>query len=407
MIMTLKLAWRNIWRNRRRTVIILTAIVVGLLGMVYMIAIMDGMRIDMVNTTIKNGVGHIQIHRKGFTDNMNVSLHIRYPENLVKYIEGTPNLVNYAERVKVRGLVSSPEGSSGVEIWGIDHMREPDVSSIATYVKEGGFLSGEKGEIYIGRSLSEKLEVGLDDKIVLMSQGLASEFGTAAYRVKGIFESTSSEYDKYNVFINISDAQALLFMNRRISEIVIMADDLENVDVLSAALKENIMGDYEILTWEEIMPLIVQMVEMFSAFNYVVFLIVIVAMAFGIVNTILMSVLERTREIGILMAIGTKPIKIFSMVMWEGFFLGLVGVFSGWVVSLLIYAVVSRTGIDISIWADSLKYMGGISPILYPIILSNNAFWSTISVLIATFVSSLYPAFKIMRLSPVRAIRDA
>jgi putative ABC transport system permease protein len=407
MTMTLKLAWRNIWRNRRRTVIIVTAIVVGLLGMVYMIAIMDGMRIDMVNTTIKNGVGHIQIHRKGFTDNMNVSLHIRYPENMVKYIEGTPHLVNYAERVKVRGLVSSPEGSSGVEIWGIDHMREPDVSSIAIYLKEGGFLSGEKGEIYIGRSLSEKLEVGLDDKIVLMSQGLADEFGTAAYRVKGIFESTSSEYDKYNVFINISDAQALLFMNRRISEIVIMADDLENVDILSAALKENIMGDYEILTWEEIMPLIVQMVEMFSAFNYIVFLIVIVAMAFGIVNTILMSVLERTREIGILMAIGTKPIKIFSMVMWEGFFLGLVGVFSGWVVSLLIYAVVSRTGIDISIWADSLKYMGGISPILYPIILSNNAFWSTISVLIATFVSSLYPAVKIMRLSPVRAIREA
>ncbi len=407
MTMTLKLAWRNIWRNRRRTVIIVTAIVVGLFGMVYMIAIMDGMRIDMVNTTIKNGVGHIQIHRKGFTDNMNVSLHIRYPENMVKYIEGTPHLVSYAERVKARGLVSSPEGSSGVEIWGVDYISEPDVSSIATYVEEGGFLSGEKGEIYIGRSLAEKLEVGLDDKIVLMSQGLADEFGTAAYRVKGIFESTSSEYDKYNVFINISDAQALLFMNRRISEIVIMADDLENVDTLAAALKENVLGDYEILTWEEIMPLIVQMVEMFSAFNYIVFLVVIIAMAFGIVNTILMSVLERTREIGILMAIGTKPRRIFSMVMWEGFFLGIVGVVAGWVVSLLIYAILSKTGINISLWADSLKYMGGISPILYPIIIASNAFWSTISVLIATFVSSLYPAVKIMRLSPVRAIREA
>lgn len=405
--MNLKLAWRNIWRNRRRSWVILAAIVVGLMGMVFMIAIMDGMSIDMVNTSIENGVGHIQIHEKGFMDNLSITLHIKNPEKLVSKIEDTPHLNSYTERIKVRGLVSSPENSSGVLIWGIDHIKEPGVSSIKTHLKEGDFLSGEKGEIYIGRSLAKKLKVGVDDKIVIMGQGLAPEFGSGAFRVKGIFESTSSEFDKYNLYINLKDAQTLLTMDGMVSEIAIMADELDNVEMLSATLNKELEGrGLEVVTWKEVIPIIVQMAEMFSAFNFIVFIIVIIAMAFGIVNTILMSVLERTREIGILMAIGTKPRRVFAMVMWEGFLLGTVGLVIGWGVTLSLYAIISKTGIDISIWAESLKYMGGMGSTIYPVIDSSNAVWSSLSVFFAAVISALYPALKIMRLNPVKAIRS-
>jgi len=405
--MTIKLAWRNIWRNKRRSGVILTAIVVGLLGMVFMIALMDGMSTDMVEVAIENGVGHVQIHKQGFLDKMSVKLNINSPGYVIKRIEGTPNLEAYAERVKVRGLISSAESSSGVLIWGVDHEREPKLNSIKKNKDEGEFLTGRKGEIYIGRSLAEKLKVGIDDKIVLRGQGLATEIVSAAFRIKGIFVSTSPEYDKYNVYINLTEAQEFFDMNDRVSEIALMSDSLDNVELLAYDINEVIeVQGLKASTWKEIIPLIVQMVELFSAFNYIVFVIVVIAMAFGIVNTILMSVLERTREIGIIMAIGTKPIKVFSMVMWEGFFLGLMGLVFGWIVSIVIYGILLKTGIDFSIWSDSLKYMGGIGTTVYPIIKPYNVFWSSVSVFIAAVLSALYPAVKIMRLTPVKAFRS-
>ncbi len=405
--MTIKLAWRNIWRNKRRSGVILTAIVVGLLGMVFMIALMDGMSTDMVEVAIENGVGHVQIHKQGFLDKMSVKLNINSPGYVIKRIEGTPNLEAYAERVKVRGLISSAESSSGVLIWGVDHEREPKLNSIKKNKDEGEFLTGRKGEIYIGRSLAEKLKVGIDDKIVLRGQGLATEIVSAAFRIKGIFVSTSPEYDKYNVYINLTEAQEFFDMNDRVSEIALMSDSLDNVELLAYDINEVIeVQGLKASTWKEIIPLIVQMVELFSAFNYIVFVIVVIAMAFGIVNTILMSVLERTREIGIIMAIGTKPIKVFSMVMWEGFFLGLMGLVFGWIVSIVIYGILLKTGIDFSIWSDSLKYMGGIGTTVYPIIKPYYVFWSSVSVFIAAVLSALYPAVKIMRLTPVKAFRS-
>jgi len=407
MLMTLKLAWRNIWRNKRRSAVILTAIVVGLFGMVFMIAIMKGMSVDMLKTSIENGVGHVQIHEKGFNDNMNVSLNIRDPKYVINFVEDTPSVTAYAERIKARGLVSSPKSSTGVEIWGIDHVAEPDVSAVKNYLVEGDFLTGKKGEIYVGRSLAEKLKVEKGDKIVLMGQGLATEIGAGAFRISGIFESTSKEFDKYNIYINITDAQELLSMPGRVSEIVVVTESLDHVEPVTASLKEDLeVGGLEVLPWMEVIPLMYQMISLWDAFNYIVYILVIVAMAFGIVNTILMSVLERTREIGILMAIGTKPGKVFSMVMWEGFFLGLTGLVAGWVFTMLVFAVISRTGINISIWADSLKYMGGISPIIYPVLHWNNIFGSSASVFFAAVFSAVYPAVKIMRLNPVEAFRS-
>jgi putative ABC transport system permease protein len=407
MKLMLKLAWRNLWRNKRRSFIVIAAIVSGLWGMVFMIAVSEGMIDEMVKTSIESGVGHVQIHRKGFMDSIDVHKNIRDPNYFIKKIEGTPHLAAYAERIKVMGLVSSPEASSGVLIWGIDPTAEPKVSAVKRWLVEGQFLTGTHGEIYIGKRLAEKLNVGIDDKIVIMAQGLMSEIGSAAYRVAGIFESTSPEYDKFNVYINIGDAGDLLSMGNRVSEIDIIADDINNVDALVSALKPKLeVSDLEVLSWKEVLPVVVEMLSMFKSFNYVIYIIVAIAMAFGIVNTILMSVLERTREIGILMAIGTRPRQVFSEVLWEGLLLGAIGVVVGWAFTGLCYAVVSKTGIDLSMWAESLKYMGGIGAILYPVITLNNVIESTVAVFCAAALSSLYPAIKIMRLAPVKAIRS-
>lgn len=407
MDLILKLAWRNLWRNKRRSFIVIAAIVSGLWGMVFMIAISEGMIQEMVKTSIESGVGHVQIHRNGFMDNIDVHKNVRDPDYFIREIEGTPHIKAYAERIKVMGLVSSPEASSGILIWGIDAAAEPSVSAVKRWLGDGEFLSGVHGEIYIGKSLAKKLNVGIDDKIVLMAQGLSTEIGSAAYRVAGIFESSSPEYDKFNIYVNLADARELLSMRNRVSEIVIIADDINNVDILVSSLRPQLeISDLEVLSWKDVLPVIVEMLAMFKGFNYVIYIIIAIAMAFGIVNTILMSVLERTREIGILMAVGTRPRQVFSEVLWEGLLLGCIGVIAGWVVTGITYAIVSKTGINLSLWAESLKYMGGIGAILYPVITLDNVIKSTISVLGAAALSSLYPAIKIMRLSPVEAIRS-
>jgi putative ABC transport system permease protein len=407
MNLTLKLAWRNLWRNKRRSFIVIAAIVSGLWGMVFMIAISEGMMQEMVKTSIESGVGHVQIHRQGFMDNLDVNRNVRDPSWILKKIEGTPHIAAAAERVKVMGLVSSPESSAGVLIWGIDPSAEPRVSAVERWLSDGEFLSGAHGEIYIGRSLAHKLEVELGDKIVLMSQGLSPEIGSAAYRVAGIFESTSPEFDKFNLYINLDDARQLLSMGGRVSEIVIIADDIDNVDGLTASLTRTLSGaGMEVVSWKGVLPVIVEMLAMFDGFNYVVYIIVVLAMAFGIVNTILMSVLERTREIGILMAIGTRPRLVFFEVLSEGVLLGLIGIAVGWVFTGVFYAVISHTGIDLSLWAESLRYMGGIGATLYPVVTIGNVVKSTVSVFLAAALSSLYPAIRIMQLTPSSAIRS-
>ena len=407
MNLTLKLSWRNLWRNKRRSFIVIAAIVSGLWGMVFMIAISEGMMQEMVKTSIESGVGHIQIHRQGFMDNLDVNRNVRDPSWVLKEIEGTPHVAATAERIKVMGLVSSPESSAGVLIWGIDHAAEPNVSAVRGWLSDGKFLSGTHGEIYIGKSLAHKLRVELGDKIVLMSQGLSPDIGSAAYRIAGIFESTSPEFDKFNLYINLDDAQQLLSMSGRVSEIVIIADNIDNVDMLTASLGRTLSGTgLEVVSWKKVLPVIVEMIAMFDGFNYVVYIIVILAMAFGIVNTILMSVLERTREIGILMAVGTRPRMVFFEVLAEGVLLGIIGIVVGWVFTGIFYAIISHTGINLSLWAQSLRYMGGIGAILYPVITIGNVIKSTVSVFLAAALSSLYPALRIMRLSPSTAIRS-
>jgi ABC-type lipoprotein release transport system permease subunit len=407
MNLMLKLAWRNLWRNKRRSLVVIAAIVSGLWGMVFMIAISEGMMQEMVKTSIESGVGHVQIHRRGFMDNLDVNKNVRDPDYFIKKFEATPHIGAYSRRVKVMGLVSSPEASSGILLWGIDSQTEPAVSAVKRWLRDGEFLSGVHGEIYIGRSLADKLNVDLDDKIVLMSQGLSTEIGSAAYRVAGIFESSSPEFDKFNLYVNLTDAQELLSMGSRVSEIVIVTDDINNVDAVVSSLRGELeISRLEVLSWKDVLPVIVEMIAMFDGFNYVIYIIFVIAMAFGIVNTILMSVLERTREIGVLMAIGTRPRQVFWEVVWEGLVLGGLGIVVGWAFTALCYAIISKTGIDLSLWAKSLRYMGGIGAILYPIITIENIVKSTLSVFCAAAFSSLYPAIKIMRLTPVKAIRS-
>jgi putative ABC transport system permease protein len=404
--MFLKMAWRNVWRNKRRSWIIICAVVIGLVGMLFSLAFMEGMMRQTLINALGTHIAHLEIHKKGFENNKIINLNIVNPQEVIQAVAEEPGVAAYSPRVVSSGLISSSESSSGITIIGIDPQKEPKVTTIKELVIQGDYLNEEGAfQILIGKGLAEKLKVGLGDKIVLMAQDLTGDIGSGAYRVKGIFKTASPEFDKYMVYLNLKDSQKLLSLGDRISEVAILTDDPRNPQAVQKALLTKLdPKEYEILTWKQIIPIMVSQIEFFNEFMYIFFLVVCIAMGFGIVNTLLMAIMERIREFGIMMSLGVRPQKIFRLVVTESVLLCLSGLVLGNLLSCLLVVYVGKEGFNLSIFSKSLESFG-IGHIIYPHLTISMLLIGAATVLVMGILASLYPGYKASRLRPVEALR--
>jgi putative ABC transport system permease protein len=257
----------------------------------------------------------------------------------------------------------------------------------------------------IGQSLAEKLKVGLGDKIVLMAQDLTGDIGSGAYRVKGIFKTASPEFDKYMVYLDLKDSQKLLSLGDRISEVAILIATPGNPESVQKALLIDLgTKKYEVLTWKQIIPILVSEIEFFNEFIYIFFLVICVAMGFGIVNTLLMAIMERIHEFGIMMALGVRPRKIFQLVVAESVLLCLCGLVVGNLFSYLLVLYVSKKGFNLAVFSKSLETFG-IGHFIYPHLTVFMVLIGAVTVLVMGILASLYPGYKASRLQPVEALR--
>ncbi len=264
----------------------------------------------------------------------------------------------------------------------------------------------------MGKSLAEKLDVGLGDKVVAMASTLKGNVGSDVFRIVGLFETFNSEFDKIYAYIPFENAQRMLGLNDNFSEFALLIDNLDNLNQVEADLEEQLNFDaksaskltYEVLTFKELLPLLVMQVDVYKESIFIFYGIIAVAMIFGIVNTMLMSVFERIREFGVLMAIGMKNKRIFVMVILEALFLGVFGTAIGFLVSYLIYIPLSNTGIDLSMFSDSLKSFG-VGTTIYPAMTLEGIMNALFIVPLVTVLGAIYPALKAIRLEPMNAIR--
>ena len=404
--MFFKMAWRNVWRNKRRSWIIICTMVVGLVGMLFSLAFMEGIMRQTLANALGTHIGHLEIHKKGFENNKVISLSLENPEEVIQVVAEEPGVVAYSPRVVSSGLISSSESSSGITIIGIDPPKEPRVTTIKELVVQGDYLD-ENGafQVLIGQGLAEKLKVGLEDKIVLMAQDLTGDIGSGAYRVKGIFRTASPNFDKYMVYLNLKDSQKLLSLGNRISEVAITIDTPRNPQAVQNALLTRLDSEeYEVLTWKQIIPIMVSQIEFFDQFIYIFFLVICIAMGFGIVNTLLMATMERIREFGIMMALGVRPQKIFRLVVTESVLLCLCGTVLGNLLSYLLVLYVSQKGLNLSIFSKSLETFG-IGNFIYPHLTISMVLIGAVAVFTMGILASLYPGYKASRLRPVEALR--
>ena len=411
--MLLKIAWRNVWRNARRSLIILISIIVGVVAILLYDSLSIGMIHQMLDNQIGTHVSHLQIHRNGFQDNKIIQNDIPDVPQVEAVLQQTDGIAHYSRRVVTFGILSSATSSAGVSIVGIEPQQEARVTSIETSIIEGAYLSGAAHEIVIGKPLAEKLEVGLGDKVVATSSQYDGRIGQDIYRVIGIFETFSSEFDKTSIYIAMDQAQKLLVMGQRISEFAIICTDLEAYKAVQQSLESALNGGtrvdgepppYEIFSYRELLPLLVMQVDVYYQAIFVFYAIIGIAMVFGIINTMLMSVFERIQEFGVLMAMGMKGSRIFLMILLEALLLGVLGSVLGAGIGYLFYLWMAAGGIDLAAFSDGLRSFG-TGTVIYPQL---NSLSVTLALLVAPVFSvlgAIYPAWRAVRLDPMNAIR--
>ena len=402
--MLLKIAWRNIWRNKRRSLIIIVSIVVGYMSLIFMDSLTAGMIRQILTNQVGTYTAHIQIHKKGYLDNPIIQNFMPELKNIEKAIGRTSGVSSYSPRVLTFGMIMSASGSAGVTIIGIEPEKESKVTTIDEHIITGKYISGEQGEIMLSSELAEKLELEVGDKLVVMASGMDGTIGTELFRVTGIFRTADKQFDRSHIYIPIESARNIIELNRGAMEIAITIENPDKLDSVSKELSSRIDDSYEVLTYREIHPLLIAQFDVFNKMMLVFYILLGIAVMFGVINTMLMAVMERINEFGILLSIGMSTRKLFSMIILEGLSLSLVGTIIGVVSGIGLSMFFAHSGINFSIFKESLTYFGA-GAIIYPVLTSKGILSALSIVPVTSIIGTLYPGFKATRSEPVEALR--
>lgn len=402
--MLTQLAWKNIWRNKKRSLVIVMAITLGLCGGLFSGAIMMGMAESMVNSAIDRYLGHIQIHSKEFNEDILISHNLRNINNIRESIQSLDSVAAYSERTIIEGMAQSAASSFGVKIVGVDRVAEKGVTNLNEKVIEGGYLdNSRKNQILIGKKLAERLNLGLRKKIILTFQNEQGDIIYLACRISGIFKTESSMFDESTVFLKQIDLLRSLKTSELVHEVAIRTTSSKYVDNVASRLKTSLPG-LIVQTWEELAPELAFVSTSMQAFTYMFVAIILFALLFGITNNMLMSVMERIRELGILTAVGMNKMRIFLMILLETIFLSLSGGILGMILGGTLIEIFYSNGIDLSSFASGLESFGS-GTILYPFLPASMYIGLTIMILFAANIATLLPAWKATHLQPAEAIR--
>lgn len=402
-----RIAGRSLLRNPRRTALTLSAAALGFASFLFLNALADGFFLQMVENATGYLTGELQINRRGFRREMDPALSIAQPEEILTRAREDPRVAAASPRVASQAMISSPTQSEGILLFGVDPDSEPKITRLHRKIREGRYLRpGEDHGMLIGRKLADRLGVAPGEKVVVVAQGADGALGSAAFRIDGVFETGNDLFDRTMGLVTLHAAQSLLSLEGRASAIVIALKDRKALAPVAESLKGALSGTpYEAVTWETLLPEVVQMIALTRVDLYFVLIIVFGVAAMGVANTLLMSVMERVREFGVMMALGTRPSQIVKLVLYESAFLGLIGVGIGYVLGLPVISYFGSRGIDFSRYAIAARAIPGMTPRIFPTMIWPHGLIAALSLLSIGVAASLYPAWRAARLDPAPAIR--
>jgi len=402
------MAWRNIWRNPRRTLLTLCAIAFASLLLVFMLSFQFGSYETMINSAVKIHTGHLQIQTAGYHDKKSIRLLVPQPAVIGNILAKIPQVEAFAFRAEAFSLASSQKRTYGVLITGIDPQREVKVSKLKKLLREGEYLvQSDYDQALVGQLLAKNLKVKIGDELTILGQGRDGSVAATVLKVKGIYRSGLDVFDRASIHIPLNAFQDLYGMDGAVHTVVAVGKSLSHVSHIKARVQKDLasagLSSMRVLDWEALMPGLREAIEMDLVSGLIFYGLLIIVVAFSILNTFLMAIFERTREFGVLMAIGTTPRRLTKLLLIESMSITIVGVVAGIVSGILVTYYFQVHGIDVS-GSSELLGQFGISGRMYPKLSGPSILIGPGMVLIVTFLAALYPALKVRGLRPVEAL---
>ena len=400
----IKISWRNIWRNKLRSLVVIISIVFGLLGGIIIIAMSYGLNEERMNNAVDTYLSHIQIHNNLFSEDYNIKHTINNLDVIEKAINEDERVVSYSKRIVLNGMLSNSNGSYGIQVKGIDPDEEIKVTNTYDKIIDGEYFRSKRDNtILVGKKLADKLNLKLKSKVVITFQDENYELTSLLYRVEGIFRSGNSRYDEMNVFVKNKSIIKNLPGFNGYHEIPILLSDID----LRGEVKKDLIplsSDNIVEGWDDISKELAYANEMLSAVLYIFMMIILSGLSFGVINTMLMAILERRKEIGMLMSIGMNRYKIFMMISLETIFLSLIALPFGLITSYLIVEYYSVVGIDLSVVEAGLENFG-VGTRLYFKVPNEEYFYVSLMVFVISIFSSIFPSIRALKINPVEATK--
>ncbi len=402
--MLIRIAWRNIWRNPARSLVILLSVAIGLWAGIFIVAFYEGVIQQRIRSAIDNELSHIQIHHPAFRDEQDLRFDLQPSDSLTSMLKQLPAVQQWSQRIVANGMVSTSAGSSGARVNGVDPAAEAAMTGLSAKVKDGQWFSGEgRNEVLIGEALAQKLRLTTGKKLVITLTDRTGEISSGAFRIRGIFRTASQPFDETNIYIRRTDADRLGAMEGRVVEVAIRLHQDVETDAIAGIINQR-FPELEVKTWRELSPEMELLVVTTGQTIYIFMGIIMLALAFGIINTMLMAILERTREIGMLIALGMARMRIFWMILMETLLLVLAGAPAGMIPAVLTVMYTRKNGIDLSVFSEVLSSFGWDTRV-YPFLEAGMLLRVLALVTLTALLSALLPARRALRLKPADALR--
>ena len=408
--MLISMAWRNLWRNRRRSILSMAAIAFAEMLLLFVMNFQQGSYKDMISNVLKIHTGAIQVQMKGYQKEQDVNLAFGGADEIMSKMRAMDSVTGVTARAEAPALVSMKDRTFGAMIFGIDPGNEAKVTTLHEVVREGAYLEdGDTKGALVGKLLAKNLGIKVGDEIAFLGQATQGGFAPGLVTVRGIFSLGQKELDANTMFININMMDQAYELNGRVHRIVAQVGKISKIPAIlketKTLLKSENRSKLVALDWGEVSPDMKQMIDMDWNTAQIFYWILLLVVGFGIMNTFLMSFLERIREFGVMMSIGMRPWKVSQLVFVEALMLTVVGIVVGVILGAAVTIYFQVVGIDMGQSAAELYAEYGMSSIIHPIWVTWVAIYSAVAVLFIGVLAAVYPAWKVTKLRPVEAVR--
>ena len=405
MMLYLQLAWRNIWRNKRRTLISISSVFFAVVLALLMRSMQLGSYEYMIQNAVKLSTGYIQVHAEGYWDKRSIDLSFAYNESLRGTLSSVENVTELIPRLQSFALAASDDATRGAMVNGIDPVLEDQMNALRSKVIRGSYLKPGDAGVLISEGLSNHLGFDVGDTLVLYGQGYHGVIAAGKYPVGGIVEFLTPDLNAATVYLALPVAQDLYGMPGLVNSVSIMIDHPSHQAGVLENVKNQVGDRYEVMGWDEMMPDLVQAIEVDNAGGILMLVILYVVIGFGIFGTVMMMTIERRKEFGVLMAVGMHRSKLMLTTLTETVFLSLLGVIAGAAVSLPIMVYYARNPIQLTGELAEVMIRFGMDPIL-PLSMNPGIIGAQmLVVLLLAIVSVTYPTNVLKNLEPVQAMR--